>query len=87
MNLSVLGYSNDLLPYVGEMPDRPGLFVSAGFTGHGTSMLSWAVLENVLTTNDYFLLLSQACLESLLAQKCWPNLLSLILMGLSLPPI
>ncbi|ORY24894.1 FAD dependent oxidoreductase-domain-containing protein [Naematelia encephala] len=31
----VLGYSADLLPYVGEVPDRPGVFICAGFTGHG----------------------------------------------------
>ncbi|RSH82880.1 hypothetical protein EHS25_005870 [Saitozyma podzolica] len=31
----VLGYSSDLLPYVGEHPDRPGVFICAGFTGHG----------------------------------------------------
>jgi hypothetical protein len=35
--LSVLGYSSDLLPFVGEMPDREGIFLSAGFTGHGES--------------------------------------------------
>ncbi|WWC87051.1 uncharacterized protein L201_001936 [Kwoniella dendrophila CBS 6074] len=31
----ILGYSADLLPYVGEIPDKPGMFVCAGFTGHG----------------------------------------------------
>ncbi|KAK4689720.1 hypothetical protein P7C73_g393, partial [Tremellales sp. Uapishka_1] len=31
----ILGYSSDLLPYVGEVPDRPGVFICAGFTGHG----------------------------------------------------
>ncbi|KAK8846880.1 hypothetical protein IAR55_005970 [Kwoniella newhampshirensis] len=31
----VLGYSSDLLPYVGEVPDKPGVFICAGFTGHG----------------------------------------------------
>ncbi|KAK5046603.1 hypothetical protein LTR84_007364 [Exophiala bonariae] len=31
----VMGYSADLLPWVGEMPGKPGLFVTAGFTGHG----------------------------------------------------
>ncbi|WVQ84845.1 hypothetical protein IAT38_007002 [Cryptococcus sp. DSM 104549] len=31
----VLGYSSDFLPYVGEVPDKPGVFVIAGFTGHG----------------------------------------------------
>lgn len=31
----VLGYSSDLLPYVGEVPNKPGVFICAGFTGHG----------------------------------------------------
>lgn len=31
----VLGYSNDMLPYIGEHPERPGVFICAGFTGHG----------------------------------------------------
>jgi glycine/D-amino acid oxidase-like deaminating enzyme len=31
----VLGYSSDLMPFVGEHPDKPNLFVCAGFTGHG----------------------------------------------------
>lgn len=31
----VLGYSSDLLPYVGEIPGRDGVFICAGFTGHG----------------------------------------------------
>lgn len=31
----VMGYSSDLMPWVGEMPGKPGVFVSAGFTGHG----------------------------------------------------
>ena len=33
----VLGYSNDMLPYVGEHPERSGVFICAGFTGHGES--------------------------------------------------
>lgn len=31
----VLGYANDLLPYVGEHPEKSGVFIAAGFTGHG----------------------------------------------------
>lgn len=40
INLSliiVLGYSSDLLPLVGQHPDRNGVYVIAGFTGHGES--------------------------------------------------
>ncbi|KAK5209527.1 hypothetical protein LTR41_005063 [Exophiala xenobiotica] len=31
----IMGYSADLMPWVGEVPNRKGVFVSAGFTGHG----------------------------------------------------
>lgn len=30
---TVLGYSADLLPYVGEHPGKPGIFILAGYTG------------------------------------------------------
>lgn len=31
----VVGYSDDGLPYVGEVPGRPGLYVAGGYSGHG----------------------------------------------------
>jgi gamma-glutamylputrescine oxidase len=31
----VVGYSDDSLPYVGEVPGRAGLYVSGGYSGHG----------------------------------------------------
>jgi glycine/D-amino acid oxidase-like deaminating enzyme len=31
----VVGYSDDRLPYVGEVPGRPGLWVAGGYSGHG----------------------------------------------------
>jgi glycine/D-amino acid oxidase-like deaminating enzyme len=31
----VVGYSDDSLPYVGEVPGRPGLHVSGGYSGVG----------------------------------------------------
>jgi glycine/D-amino acid oxidase-like deaminating enzyme len=31
----VVGFSDDSLPYVGEVPGRPGLYVSGGYSGHG----------------------------------------------------
>jgi glycine/D-amino acid oxidase-like deaminating enzyme len=31
----VVGYSDDLLPYVGEVPGRGGLYVAGGYSGHG----------------------------------------------------
>ncbi|RTE83188.1 hypothetical protein BHE90_002277 [Fusarium euwallaceae] len=30
-----MGYSSDRLPRVGEIPDRPSMFIMGGFTGHG----------------------------------------------------
>ncbi|KAK7923795.1 FAD dependent oxidoreductase, partial [Apiospora marii] len=31
----IMGYSWDGFPYVGEVPERPGSYICAGFTGHG----------------------------------------------------
>ena len=31
----LVGYSEDNLPYVGEVPGRPGLWVAGGYSGHG----------------------------------------------------
>jgi gamma-glutamylputrescine oxidase len=31
----IVGYSDDGLPYVGEVPGRPGLYVAGGYSGHG----------------------------------------------------
>jgi gamma-glutamylputrescine oxidase len=31
----LVGYSDDLLPYVGEVPGRPRLYVTGGYSGHG----------------------------------------------------
>lgn len=31
----VLGYSSDFMPHIGEVPEKPGQFVIAGFTGYG----------------------------------------------------
>ncbi|OWT36867.1 FAD dependent oxidoreductase superfamily [Cryptococcus neoformans Bt1] len=58
----ILGYSSDLLPYVGEVPNKPGVFICAGFTGHGMpripgctaalSSLAISYLSNGSTTPD-----------------------------------
>ena len=31
----MMGYSRDEHPWVGPLPNKPGLYVSAGYTGHG----------------------------------------------------
>ncbi len=33
--MGVVGYTEDQLPYVGEVPGRPGLYVAGGYSGHG----------------------------------------------------
>lgn len=30
-----MGFTNDFLPHVGQVPQKPGQFVIAGFNGHG----------------------------------------------------
>lgn len=35
----VMGYSSDFMPYVGEVPDKPGQMVMAGFSGHGMPLI------------------------------------------------
>ncbi|CAJ0550004.1 Ff.00g099340.m01.CDS01 [Fusarium sp. VM40] len=31
----VMGYSSDRIPRIGAIPDRPGMYIMGGFTGHG----------------------------------------------------
>ncbi|KIW13150.1 hypothetical protein PV08_08337 [Exophiala spinifera] len=31
----IMGWSNDSMPFVGRLPGKPGIYVTAGFTGHG----------------------------------------------------
>ncbi|HYN51534.1 MAG TPA: FAD-binding oxidoreductase [Thermoleophilaceae bacterium] len=33
--VGIVGYTEDQLPYVGEVPARPGLHVAGGYSGHG----------------------------------------------------
>ncbi len=33
--VGIVGYTDDQLPFVGEVPDRPGLHVAGGYSGHG----------------------------------------------------
>ena len=30
-----MGYSADFMPHIGEVPDKPGQYIIAGFNGHG----------------------------------------------------
>ncbi|KAJ4252747.1 hypothetical protein NW762_010653 [Fusarium torreyae] len=31
----IMGYSSDRIPRIGAIPDRPGMYIMGGFTGHG----------------------------------------------------
>ena len=33
--VAVMGYSADFMPHIGEVPDKAGQFIIAGFNGHG----------------------------------------------------
>ncbi|KAK4544297.1 hypothetical protein LTR36_004507 [Oleoguttula mirabilis] len=35
----IMGWSSDFMPYVGEVPDKPGQFIIAGFSGHGMPLI------------------------------------------------
>jgi glycine/D-amino acid oxidase-like deaminating enzyme len=41
-----MGFTEDGLPLVGELPGRPGVWVSAGYSGHG-NVLGFACGEGV----------------------------------------
>lgn len=34
-----MGFSSDYIPYVGEVPKKPGQLVMAGFSGHGMPLI------------------------------------------------
>ena len=42
----LMGFTADFLPLVGELPGRPGVWVSAGYSGHG-NVLGFACGEAV----------------------------------------
>jgi glycine/D-amino acid oxidase-like deaminating enzyme len=34
-----MGFSKDCLPFLGEVPGKPGQYVAGGFHGHGKSYI------------------------------------------------
>ncbi|KAL2760071.1 hypothetical protein ACRALDRAFT_1067286 [Sodiomyces alcalophilus JCM 7366] len=50
----IMGFSPDGFPFVGEMPGRPGLWVSAGFQGHGMALcwLCGKALSEMMSGRD-----------------------------------
>ncbi|WWC67801.1 uncharacterized protein I206_101714 [Kwoniella pini CBS 10737] len=72
----ILGYSADLLPYVGEIPDKPGVFVCAGFTGHGMPRIPGcsAAISSLVASriNDGFITANaQKAFQDALPQPYW----------------
>jgi hypothetical protein len=41
-----MGYSYDSLPHVGQVPERPGEFIIAGFNGHGMPVI-WRAAQGI----------------------------------------
>jgi glycine/D-amino acid oxidase-like deaminating enzyme len=37
-----MGFSSDFMPYVGEIPNKPGQLILAGFSGHGIPLICLA---------------------------------------------
>lgn len=35
----IMGWTTDSMPYVGEVPDKPGQYIVAGFNGHGMPLV------------------------------------------------
>ncbi|EXJ83390.1 hypothetical protein A1O1_07012 [Capronia coronata CBS 617.96] len=35
----IMGYSSDFMPYIGDVPGKPGQMVMAGFSGHGMPLI------------------------------------------------
>lgn len=51
----IMGYSRDNHPWVGEVPEMPGVWISAGYTGHGMpngTLCGKAVVELVLKNKE-----------------------------------
>jgi hypothetical protein len=49
-----MGYTSDLMPHVGAVPEKPGQFIMAGFNGHGMPLI-------FLTAKGIARMVSQDC--------------------------
>lgn len=52
----VMGFSSDYMPYVGDVPDKPGQMVLAGFSGHGMPLIlltAKAIAEMIRTGKTF----------------------------------
>jgi hypothetical protein len=54
--IQVMGYSSDFMPHVGQIPDKSGQFIIAGFTGHGMPriLLSSKGIASMIRNNKDF---------------------------------
>jgi glycine/D-amino acid oxidase-like deaminating enzyme len=51
-----MGYSSDFMPYVGQVPDKPGQMLLAGFSGHGMPLIllsAKAVVQMLLNGKSF----------------------------------
>lgn len=51
----IMGWSSDSMPFIGRLPGQPGIFITAGFTGHGMPRIlgcSKAVAELVRSDGE-----------------------------------
>lgn len=51
-----MGYSSDFMPHIGEVPEKPGQFILAGFNGHGMPqiLLSAKAVAGMARDGDSF---------------------------------
>ena len=51
-----MGYSHDSSPHVGEIPDKPGQYICAGFNGHGMPVIFLTAkgLDKIIQTGKGF---------------------------------
>jgi gamma-glutamylputrescine oxidase len=33
--VGIVGYTDDLMPFIAEVPDMPGVYAAGGYSGHG----------------------------------------------------
>jgi hypothetical protein len=64
----ILGYSKDMLPLVGEIPEKDGLFIAAGFSGHG-QVGRWTI--DTADPADLWILLHDNSLGSSHVPRAW----------------
>lgn len=62
----IMGFSRDGFPWVGAVPDMTGLWISAGFTGHGKILI-------ILSEHSNLLVLARDAQRSSFCSACCPS--------------